>query len=130
MNTQLSNNVIPAETQKKIDFLIRAVRNGKFDDVIKRIEFKDSLAGQHDEPLYIQNLITVINDLSYDTGAMQQKITKLENEKRELEDKITNLNNDMQTVAKAIKYLFDPKPLEKGYELTDISDFLRNKGIY
>lgn len=131
---KLSLDILETETVQKIDFIIRGLELGKFDDTAKKVEFLGKLAGD-ESPQYIAKLLDRISKLEFETLAMntdsmtlENKVRQLETDKITLETRINTLENSMQTVAKAIRQLFEPAPLKSNYQMTEIEAFCNNNG--
>lgn len=131
---KLSLDRLETETVQKIDFIIRGLELGKFDDTAKKVEFLGKLAGD-ESPQYIAKLLDRISKLEYtninqgtEISNLTIKLSQLETDKITLETRINTLENSMQTVAKAIRQLFEPAPLKSNYQMTEIEAFCNNNG--
>lgn len=118
------------ETLKKLDFLLQAVRQGKFDDTIKLVEFVDRLEGSPDLSRDITMLVNALDDLNDEVTTLRMDRDHLKSKVITLEGKVSTLEMEMTTVAKALHCLFSPNPLERFYDLNEIRNFLQTKGIY
>lgn len=123
------------KTVQKIDYIIRGLELGKFDETSKKVEFLGKLSGDP-APGYIEKLLSRISQLEKENGTLESdnirhesKIIEIEANHLEAERKITALEDDMTTVAKAIQYFMHPDPLGSSYELSNIEAFLSNKGV-
>src|SRR6056297_2101775 len=101
-------NKLTNETAQKIDFLIQGVESGKFDEVVKKIEFMKNLSGDHDLPTYIQDVISDIRTLENDYMNVQSRIEQLEAAMSDFEQLKKETQQDMLEIAKALQYLFKP----------------------
>lgn len=120
------------ETVQKIDFIIRGLELGKFDETAKKVEFLGKLSGDN-APKYIAKLLSRITELEnkvisqgMETSNLTFRVTQLETDKVSMEVSITTLETNMKTVAKAIRQIFEPKPLSDSYDMTEINAFCNN----
>jgi hypothetical protein len=124
------------ETLQQIDFVIQGLENGKYKELAKEVEFHQKLKGD-DDPNYIQSLIHALEAAQIDivkltqlTDQQHTDIVDLRNRIVDLEDRERTNQSDISTLGKGMKYAIDPSPLDKNYELNEISNWLTNKGIY
>ena len=122
-NVDMDNIHIPQDTARKIDFIIRGVKEGKFDEVVKKVEFGNKLSGEFSEPQYVQNLLKRIDLLEDEKHTMKDEINSLRADLIRLQ---SDVNNDMNRIAKAVQYFMKPDPLAS--ELYDIGQFIDSKG--
>lgn len=120
------------ETVQKIDFIIRGLELGKFDETAKKVEFLGKLSGDN-APKYIAKLLSRITELEnkvisqgMEMSNLTFKVTQLETDKANMEVKIISLETNMKTVAKAIRQLFEPRPLTDSYDMSEINTFCNN----
>lgn len=128
--------ILDEETVQKIDYIIRGLELGKFDDTAKKVEFLGKLSGDK-SPKYIATLINRITELEFELESTKSnaisdhsRILQLETDKIESNQKIQNLENDMSDVATAIRQLFEPKPLKNNYDLSSIEQFCQRRGSF
>lgn len=128
--------ILDEETVQKIDYIIRGLELGKFDDTAKKVEFLGKLSGDK-SPKYIATLINRITELEFELESTKSnaisdhsRILQLETDKIESNQKIQNLENDMSDVATAIRQLFEPKPLKNNYDLSAIEQFCQRRGSF
>lgn len=114
---------ITKDTAQKIDFLIKGVEDGKFDDAVKKIEFMKTLSGDFGTPTYIQSLLERIDRLEEERHSMTEEINTL---RADFITHQSDVNNDMNSIAKAVQYFMKPDPLAS--ELYDIGQFIDSKG--
>ena len=126
--------ILDAETVRTIDYILRGLQLGKFDETAKQVEFLEKLSGEV-EPKYIATLLKRISTLEVDLSLAQtdnlnleQRVNQLEQYKTETEAKFNDINNDMQSVAAAIRNLFEPKPLTKNWDMNEINNFCNKHG--
>jgi len=119
---------IPMETAEKLDYLIRGVKEGKFDKAVKKVQFGNKLKGQFAEPQYVQNLLKRIDHLEEEKHDMKEQIRSLVAAEVSHRVDIDSLKADMATTAKAIQYLINPDPLDQSYELSQIAELLTKHG--
>jgi len=119
---------IPQETAAKLDQLIRGVKDGKFDKVVKKVQFNSKLKGEFNEPQYVSNLLRRIDHLEEEKHDMKNQIGDLVANNSRQRAEIDTLESEMATVAKAIQYLMTPDPLGSNYELGQIESFISAKG--
>jgi hypothetical protein len=112
------------------------LENGKYKELAKEVEFHQKLKGD-DDPNYIQSLIHALEAAQIDivkltqlTDQQHTDIVDLRNRIVDLEDRERTNQSDISTLGKGMKYAIDPSPLDKNYELNEISNWLTNKGIY
>ncbi len=124
------------ETLKHIDFVIQGIENGKYKELAKEVEFHQKLKGE-DDPNYFQSLIFALEAAQIDITKLENLTIQQDNDIRQAKidleteyQKVQTLENDVKVIAKGIKYLMNPEPLEKNYELNEISNWMSNKGIY
>ena len=124
------------ETLKHIDFVIQGIENGKYKELAKEVEFHQKLKGE-DDPNYFQSLIFALEAAQIDITKLEQQAEQhdidMKQAKIDLETEYQNvrtLETDVATIGKAVKYLMQPDPLNKSYELTEINNWMSNKGIY
>lgn len=122
------------DTVQKIDFIIRGLELGKYDEAAKKVEFLGKLSGDN-SPRYIAKLLSRITELENkvifqgtEISNLTFRITQLETDKISMEAKVTLLETNMGTIAKAIRQLFEPRPLSDGYDMTEINAFCNNNG--
>lgn len=114
---------ITQETAQKIDYLIQGMADGNFDEVAKKIEFVKKLSGDHAPPQHFQELLKRIDELEQENHALKGKVRELE---ATVTNEVTDLQNDIRTVAKAIQWVMKPDPLAS--ELYDVEQFLSKHG--
>lgn len=124
--------ILDEETVQTMDYILRGLELGKFDEAAKKVEFLGKLSGDQ-SPKYIAKLLERISTLEIelsitraDVVDAQQRISQLESDKIEMAGKISRLTDEMQTVAKAIRQIFEPKPLRDNYDMTEINTFCNN----
>lgn len=123
---------LEADTVQKIDYIIRGLELGKYDEAAKKVEFLGKLTGDK-SPQYIAKLLLRISTLentnitqSTDITNLTYKNSQLETDNTIIENKVIKLETDMTTVAKAIRLLFEPNPLSNTYHMTEINTFCNN----
>lgn len=128
--------ILDEKTVQTMDYILRGLELGKFNETAKKVEFLGKLSGDK-SPKYIATLIGRIKrletDLELANDTIQHnnsRIIELENYKIEAEAKVTTLETDMQDVAKAIRQLFEPKPLKNNWDFNDIENFCQRRGSY
>lgn len=121
---------IEQETLKKLDYLLQAVRQGKFDDTVKLVEFVDKLEGSPPVKSDVSTLIDIIDDLHIEVEQLRKDRDDLRGKIISQDHKLQTLESNMSDVAKALRYLFEPNPLEKAYDLNSIREFLQSKGMF
>lgn len=121
--------ILEEKTVQTMDFILRGLELGKFDETAKKVEFLGKLSGDK-SPKYIAKLLSRISELETKTrfqastiDNLDYKITQLEINKTTMETQITTLETSMNTVAKAIRQLFEPKPLRDSYDFSEINNF-------
>lgn len=116
------------ETIKKIDFMIQGLEDGKYADLANEVEFYHNLKGDQSNPEYISTLLAEIDDLRVEVDTLTSQCNNLNEEQIRLQQKYDSLSTDMNIVAKAIRNLYEPKPLSKSYDLGDIDRFCASRG--
>ena len=116
------------EDVQKLDFLIYGMKEGKFDDMIRKVEFKSRLSGNFDLPHYIGSLLERISTLEQDNQQLLSTVESLESQISSLSSFQNSCQGDMQDIAKALFYLFNPDPLGQSYELGRIDQFISKHG--
>ena len=126
--------ILDDETVRTMDYILRGLQLGKFDETARKVEFLGKLSGEN-EPKYIATLLKRVLDLEHslqeaysNINDLQSQISQLELYKTESEAKVNNLQNDMNDVAMAIRQLFEPKPLSKNWDMNDINNFCNRHG--
>lgn len=126
--------ILDEKTVQTIDYILRGLELGKFDETAKKVEFLGRLSGDN-APKYIAKLLERIailenQSLEHDTtqSTLLNRIVELEQYKTETEAKINTLDSDMQSVATAIRQLFEPKPLSDNWDMGDIHNFCQRRG--
>lgn len=140
MNTGQDQQTLPKlekldeETVQKIDYIIRGLELGKFDETSKKVEFLGKLSGDP-KPGYIEKLLSRISQLEnenaqleVESGQHMNRIIQLETTKTDIEGRINTLENDINVVAKAIRQIFEPKPLKDNWDMQEIHNFCNNHG--
>jgi len=124
------------ETIQKIDFVIQGLENGRFTELAKQIEFHEKLKGSA-TPDYFGSLIDALEVAESDIVMLRSQVAKLEAETTQQRQQLIDsgyktdcLEGDIKELGKMIKYLLEPKPLEKSYELGQFSSWLTNRAIY
>ena len=124
------------ETIQQIDFVIQGLENGKYKEIPTEVEFHEKLKGA-DAPDFLYSLIHALEAAQLDIMNLQHRtdqqgidITDLQQRLDTLESREQTNQADVQTIGKGIKYAISPDPLDKTYELQEISNWLGNKGIY
>lgn len=132
--TEQNFEILDEKTVQTIDYILRGLELGKFDETAKKVEFLGKLSGD-ETPKYIATLLKRINHLEKELELANDtiehhtsRIISLENYKVELEAKVNNLDNDMTAIACAIRQLFEPKPLSKNWDLGDVNNFCNRHG--
>ena len=126
--------ILDENTVRTIDYILRGLELGKFDDTAQKVEFLGKLSGEN-EPKYIATLLNRISELESHVAGQESainthlnRIIELEQYKVESEAKLNNLQNDMRSVAIAIRQIFEPKPLKNSYDMSDIDTFCTRHG--
>ena len=124
------------ETIQQIDFVIQGLENGKYKELAKEVEFHQKLKGA-DAPEFLRSLLHALEAAQLDivklthlTDTQHANIADLTTRINQLEDARMTNDTDVQTLGKGVKYAIEPSPLDKSYELSEISNWLSNKGIY
>lgn len=124
------------ETIQQIDFVIQGLENGKYKEIPKAVEFHQKLKGA-DAPDFLFSLINALEAAQIDivkltqlTDTQHADIIDLRNRIIDLEANEQTTKTDIVTIGKGIKYAIAPDPLDKTYELQEVSNWLSNKGIY
>jgi len=126
--------ILDETTVQTMDYILRGLELGKFDETAKKVEFLGKLSGDK-APRYVATLIKRITDLEFenrelrvDVDSSYNKIVLLENYKMETEAKMNGFDQDMRDVAAAIRQLFEPQPLKQNWDYTDINNFCQRHG--
>jgi len=126
--------ILDEKTVRTIDYILRGLELGKFDDTAQKVEFLGKLSGEN-EPKYIATLLKRISELENHVAGQESAINthlnrliELEQYKVESEAKLNTLQNDMRSVAIAIRQIFEPKPLKNSYDMSDIDTFCNRYG--
>jgi len=126
--------ILDETTVQTIDYILRGLELGKFDETAKKVEFLGKLSGDK-APKYIATLIKRITDLEFenkelrvDVDSSHNRITLLEQYKIETEAKVNGLDQDMRDIATAIRQLFEPQPLKQNWDMSDINNFCQRHG--
>lgn len=121
------------DTIQQIDFVIQGLENGKYKEIPKAVEFHQKLKGEN-APDFIFSLLHALEQAQLDIVKLTQKADQ---QYRDIDARIVDLEmakqtnyTDIQTIGKGIKYAISPDPLDKTYELQEISNWLGTKGIY
>ena len=124
------------ETLQQIDFVIQGLENGKYKDLAKEVKFHQKLKGE-DDPNYFQSLIFALEAAQIEIVKLTQLTDQQHTDINDLRNRVIDLEGakdtnyaDIQTIAKGIKYAIAPEPLDKAYELQEISTWVSGKGIY
>ncbi len=124
--------ILDEKTVQTMDYILRGLELGKFDETSKKVEFLGKLSGDK-SPKYIAKLLeritqleTEVKQTDYEMSQHLNRIVQLEYDKTNTEGRINKLTDEMQTVAKAIRQLFEPKPLRDSYDMTEIDTFCNN----
>jgi hypothetical protein len=128
--------ILDEKTVQTMDYILRGLELGKFDEAAKKVEFLGKLSGDK-SPKYIATLIKRITELEFaleeeksNAISDHSRILQLETDKVESDTKISTLENDMQDVAMAIRQLFEPKPLKNNWEMGSIEQFCQRRGAF
>lgn len=134
MTEENNFEILDEETVQTIDYILRGLELGKFDETAKKVEFLGKLSG-HESPKYMATLLGRIKkleiDLEHADDVIQNntsRIIELEQCKIEMEAKINTLDSDMSAVATAIRQLFEPQPLKQNWDYSDINNFCSRRG--
>jgi len=126
--------ILDETTVQTIDYILRGLELGKFDETAKKVEFLGKLSGDK-APKYIATLIKRITDLEFenkelrvDVDSSHNRIILLEQYKTETEAKVNGLDQDMRDIATAIRQLFEPQPLKQNWDMSDINNFCQRHG--
>jgi len=124
------------ETIQQIDFVIQGLENGKYKELAREVEFHQKLKGK-DAPSFLLSILVALEEAQTEITKLQQVTNAQNDELIDFRNRICNLemakqtnDSDIQTIGKGIKYAIDPSPLEKNYELNEVSGWLSTKGIY
>ena len=124
------------ETIQQIDFVIQGLENGRYKELAKEVEFHQKLKGM-DAPEYFQSLIFALEAAQNDIMELERKVLLLETDLMTTKQDLTNEQSktmqhdtDILQLAKAVKYLMAPNPLDKAYDLQEINNWLNTKSIY
>jgi len=124
------------ETIQQIDFVIQGLENGKYKELAKEVEFHQKLKGE-DNPDFLFSIFHALEEAQIEIIKLRQLTDQQHTDLREYEARIIDLeahkstnDGDIQTLGKGVKYAIDPSPLDKNYELNEISNWLSNKSIY
>jgi len=131
---QQNFEILDEKTVQTMDYILRGLELGKFNDTAKKVEFLGKLSGDK-SPKYIATLLGRIKKLEDENLELEgqlanhnSRIIELENTKIELEAKINTLDNDMRDVATAIRQLFEPQPLKQNWDMNEIQNFCSRRG--
>lgn len=110
--------VLDEETVQTIDYILRGLELGKFDETAKKVEFLGKLTGDQ-SPKYIAKLLERINTLEIDASVLEMKLvnerSEFTNWKMEIDDKLRDYNNNMRGIASGLGYLGKPDPFGTDY---------------
>jgi hypothetical protein len=123
-------------TIQQIDFVIQGLENGKYKEIPTEVEFHEKLKGA-DAPSFLFSLLHALEEAQIEIVKLRQltdqqhmDITDLTTRLIDLETAKQTNYTDIQTLAKGIKYAINPEPLDKVYELQEISNWISGKGVY
>lgn len=124
------------ETIQQIDFVIQGLENGKYKELAKEVEFHQKLKGAN-APDFLLSLIHALEEAQIEIVKLRQLTDQQNMDINDLTTRLVNLETakqtnytDIQTIAKGIKYAISPDPLDKAYELQEISTWVSGKGVY
>ena len=119
--------ILDAETVQTMDFILRGLELGKFDDTAKKVEFLGKLSGD-ETPKYIATLLSRIDEL--EIVASNSANTEADHLNRivQLESQNMNLTTDLQAIASGLRQLFEPSPLKNNWDFQDIQNFCNKHG--
>jgi len=124
------------DTIQQIDFVIQGLENGKYKKLAKEVEFHQKLKGK-DAPDFLFSMLHALEEAQIEIIKLKQLTDQQHMDVTELTTRIVDLEGakhtndaDIKVLGKGVRYSIDPAPLEKNYELNEISNWLSNKAIY
>jgi len=110
--------ILDEKTVQTMDYILRGLELGKFDEAAKKVEFLGKLSGDQ-SPKYIAKLLERINTLEREAINLE---AKLANERREFDDwkveideKLMSHTRNMRGIASGLGYLGNPDPFGSDY---------------
>lgn len=120
MNTTEKTNfeILDEKTVQTIDYILRGLELGKFDETAKKVEFLGKLTGDQ-SPKYIAKLLERINTLEIDARNLETELanerSNFDNWKIDIDEKLRNHSRDMRGIAGGLGYLGNPDPFGNNY---------------
>lgn len=122
-----SFEILSDKTVRSIDYILRGLELGKFDETAKKVEFLGKLSGD-EVPRYIATLLNRIDELETISEEYRTDISSLESRIAATESQNMNLTTDLQAIASGLRQLFEPKPLSNSWDMQEINNFCSKHG--
>lgn len=113
--------ILDEKTVQTMDYILRGLELGKFDEAAKKVEFIGKLSGDQ-SPKYIAKVLERIDtleklviDLQHELDKERHSRTTLENWKIHIDEKLINHARDMRGIAGGLGYLGKPDPFGSDY---------------
>jgi len=110
--------ILDEKTVQTIDYILRGLELGKFDETAKKVEFLGKLTGDQ-SPKYIAKLLERINTLEIATNNLEMELARergeFQNWKIDIDEKLNNHARDMRGIAGGLGYLGKPDPFGTDY---------------
>ena len=110
--------ILDEKTVQTIDYILRGLELGKFDETAKKVEFLGKLTGDQ-SPKYIAKLLERINTLEIATRNLEVELanerSEYQNWKIDIDEKLRNHSRDMRGIAGGLGYLGKPDPFGTDY---------------
>lgn len=119
--------ILDEKTVQTIDYILRGLELGKFDDTAKRVEFLGKLSGNQ-TPKYIAKLLSRIKELELSEVQHSTDLTAIESRLIIIENKNNDLTIDLGAIASGLRQLFEPQPLKKSWNYQEINNFCNKHG--
>ena len=122
-----SFEILSDKTVRSIDYILRGLELGKFDETAKKVEFLGKLSGD-EAPRYIATLLARIAELETLNSEAANDISSLQSRMATAESQTMGLTTDLQAIASGLRQLFEPKPLSNSWDMQEINNFCSKHG--
>ena len=110
--------ILDEETVQTMDYILRGLELGKFDETAKKVEFLGKLSGDQ-TPKYIAKVLERIETLEKEVidleVALANERSNFEAWKTDINEKLMNYTRNMRGIAGGLGYLGKPDPFGADY---------------